>query len=543
MADEPSAASTSTRFSPAEAVMAQVWEDVLGVDGVGLDDDFFACGGDSLLAITVVAEAGRRGLRIALPQLFEHPTVRGTCRASAHGGPDRPPARVDLLSPADRAKVPAHVQEVMPATRLQLGLIYESLMSAGAQYVCTAAHDIRKPLDEATLREALARVASRHEMLRVRFELGGFSEAVQIVEHGVEIPLTVADHSALDASALEKRTALVMKELGRPFDPETAPLVRFHAAATGAESYRLTYSFHHAVLDGWSAANLLHETVTVYAGLLDGDVPELARPLPYAEYVRLERAAARSEEAVRHFEAWARGEEHRPARAVPHPPRMTEFEARVSRADTETLFACAAARGLPVKSLLLTAHGAAVAAERGRPVVDVAMMMIGRPEQEGTDLTLGLFVNYLPIRLDLRGTTWAGAARRAFDAERELLPHRRFPYADALGIVGSRPFEVCFNYAHLRRNIQLVEAGVVARGQYSDLGVGIPVVVDVHNTGDGLAVRVSVDTSRHDAALGSRLLSRLLEGIRLMAGSPETECLPSTATVRRSSGERERAEK
>jgi aryl carrier-like protein len=509
-------------YSPAEAVMAQVWEDVLGIDGVGPDDDFFSCGGDSLLAITVVAEAQKRGLATTMVHLFKYPTVRGMCGAAVADLPVQASTVTDLLSPADRAKVPPQVQEAMPATRLQLGLIYESLMSDGAQYVCTAAHDVRRPLDEAKLREALELVASRHELLRMRFDLSEFSEAVQIIERSVTIPLSVADHSALDAAALRERTALVTEQLGRPFDPETAPLLRLHAAALDGESFRLTYAYHHALLDGWSAATFLHETVTAYADLLAATAPKFARPVPYAEYVRLERAASLNEESVRHFEALAEQLTSIPS-ATAGTPRMVGVEARVPQADADRLFAHAAEWRLPVKSLLLAAHGAAIAAERGGQATDVAMLMSGRPELEGSDLTLGLFVNYLPLRLDLARATWKEAAQRAFDAERELLPHRRFPHAEVRKIVGSGPFEASFNYVHLRRGIELVEAGLVEPGHFSDVSFDIPLCVDMQNTGDGLTIHIAVDTDRNDDTLGDRLMARLLKAVHLIAESPDSD--------------------
>lgn len=524
MAHEPIAASAPTKeFSPAEAVMAEVWENILEISEVGPDDDFFSCGGDSLLAITVVSEAQKRGLQITMLHLFKHPTIRGMCSAAVADNPAAGPAAVDLLSPADRAKVSLGVQEIMPATQLQLGMIYESLMSDGKQYVCTVARDVKRPLDEPKLRKALQLVADRHEMLRMRFDLSNFSEAVQIVERSVDTPLTVADHQALDTAELAHRTSLVINELGRPFDPETAPLLRFHAAAIGPHSFRLTYAYHHALLDGWSAASLLHETVVSYVALLNGDEPEFGRPQPYAEYVRLERAAVLSQEAISHFKALSADV---PVVDAPRStPRMTGTEARVPQSDADKLLARAAEWRLPVKSLLLAAHCAAVAAERGEDRADVAMLMSGRPELEGSDLTMGLFINYLPLRVDLTKATWTATAQRAFDAERELLPHRRFPHAEVLKIVGSGPFEASFNYIHLRRSIQLVEDGLVEPGQFAEVSFDIPVCVDMQNTGDGLKIHIAVDASKYDEELGKRLMSRLLDGIHSIADSPDSEVI------------------
>lgn len=63
----------------AEMQLAQVWQEALHVDKIGLDDDFFSLGGDSLLAIKVIAMAVERGLPVTLLALFKTPTVRGVC--------------------------------------------------------------------------------------------------------------------------------------------------------------------------------------------------------------------------------------------------------------------------------------------------------------------------------------------------------------------------------------------------------------------------------------------------------------------------------
>ncbi|EDY49096.1 condensation domain-containing protein [Streptomyces clavuligerus] len=524
MAHESIAPSVSRPvLSPEEAVMAQVWEDVLQIEGVGPDDDFFSCGGDSLLAITVVGEAHRRGLEITMLHLFKYPTVRGMCEAAVADGAKAPQTVTDLLSPADRAKVPAGSREAMPATRLQLGMVYESLMSDGEQYVCTVVRDIRRPLDEPKLRAALDLMTERHEMLRMRFDLSNFSEAVQIVAHSADIPLTVADHTALDAAERARRETAIREELGRPFDPEQAPLLRFHAAATGPESFRLSYAYHHAVLDGWSAASLLHELVVCYARSLAGEETDFGRPLPFAEFVRLERAAARSEESAAHFAALAA--DMPPGTSRRGTPRTVDLDAVVPDADAEGLIARAGAWRLPVKSLLLAAHSAAIAGERGESRADIALLMNGRPEQEGSDLTLGLFINYLPLRVGLEGADWRLAAERAFDAERDLLPHRRYPHAEALGVVGSRPFEASFNYLHLRRGISLVEDGLVEARQFADVRFDIPLCVDVQNTGDRMKIHVGVDTSFHDEEFGRRLMARILDGIHRIATSPDSDAV------------------
>ncbi|GAB6902690.1 condensation domain-containing protein [Kineosporia succinea] len=508
----------------AETILVEVWEEVLQTSGIGADDDFFSCGGDSLLAIQVIGEAQRRGVTLTLIDMFRYPTVRGVC-ATLDPAPERTGAGLDLLTPADREKVPPSVVEAMPATRLQLGVIYESLMSDGRTYVCTSANDVRRPLDEAVLRTAVQYVTGRHATLRTRFDLSEFSEAMQLVEGTAQIPVTVADHSRLGAEELTARTTAVMTGLSDSFDPEKLPLLRLHAAVLGPGSFRLTVAYHHALLDGWSAASLLSELVSVYAGLLEGEQPRLPDPLPYAHYVRLEREAAQDAGSRAHFTELAPAPV--PSDVTPAgPARPAELRAQVPQASADRLFDVAASRHLPPKSILLAAYTAAVETVRGDPLPAVAVLTSGRPEEEGADLTLGLFVNYVPVRIDLTGATWAQAARRAFEAERDMLPHRRFPYAETLAITGPGAFQASFNYVHLRPSLRLVEEGLVEAGQFADVSIDIPLSLDVANTGAGLAITVDYDRACYDETFATQVLATFLTSLDHIVAVPDAVADP-----------------
>ncbi|WP_189491918.1 hypothetical protein [Streptomyces antnestii] len=112
-----------------------------------------------------------------------------------------------------------------------------------------------------------------------------------------------------------------------------------------------------------------------------------------------------------------------------------------------------------MKSLLPAANCVAVGAvwETETPVV--GLLLNGRPERTGADVTLGLFLSQQPMRLDLRGANWRTAARRALDAENALLPHRRFPHSELRRLLGRNPFEVTFNYVHFHPRDELLAVG------------------------------------------------------------------------------------
>jgi len=500
-------------------VLAEIWQDVLQVDQVDPDDDFYALGGDSLQAIRIVGAAKDRGLPLTLLQLFRSPTPRGAGAALAGALADRPPQGLgpfDLLAAGNLHLVPADVEAAYPATRLQLGMIYESLASEGALYVDTVSRTVNLPLDGPTLATALDRMAARHPVLRTRFDLATFGEPVQLVQRAVRLPLTV------NATELAARHDQVMAALAEPYDPETAPLMRVHAAITSAESFRLSYSFHHAVIDGWSESIFLRELVTTYADLLRGGHTVLGTPAPFAEFVRLERAAQADEGSRQHFETALRG---LPTRTRGSRGTLRKIADAVPTDDAAGLTCRGAEWGVPMKSLVLTACHAAAAAVWDEPEPVVGLAVSGRPELAGADLTMGLFLNHLPVRFEASGASWRSAALRALRAETELLPHRRFPYAEIRTLFGGDLFEVSLNYMRFHARDGLLDAGLIAADEDMRDPTDLPVRVEVFDDprGSGLSLQVTADVTQYGEDLPTRLVRHLRTAIHRIVTEPDRE--------------------
>ncbi|MEW5928283.1 MAG: amino acid adenylation domain-containing protein [Gemmatimonadota bacterium] len=440
----------------AERALARVWGEVLGVERVGARDNFFALGGDSIRSIRVVARAREAGLEIALPLIFRHQTVEALAAAVAG---ERVVARTAgepfrLVGAADRAALPADVVDAYPLTRLQLGMLFHSSASpSGAVYHDIFGWHVGAPLDEAAFRAAVAEAAARHPVLRTSFELAGHAEPLALVHAAAEVPVEVEDVSALPPAGQEEAVAAWMEaEKGRGFDWEAAPLLRFHLLRRGEDGFQLVVSFHHAILDGWSVAALLTELLTIYSARLghDAPAPPPAPRMSFGEYVELERRALASDELRA---AWTARVADAPAR-LPRDPRggapgVRQLEAPLAPGLTGALRAAAGRAGVPLKHLLLAVHLRVVAALTGAADAVTGVTTNGRPEDADGERVLGLFLNALPLRVEMPGGSWADLARAAFRAEEELLPLRRFPLAEVQKLAGgAAPFEAAFNYVH-----------------------------------------------------------------------------------------------
>jgi amino acid adenylation domain-containing protein len=443
----------------AEEVLSAVWSRVLGYGPIGICDNFFALGGDSMRSIRVLALARERGLELSLQQLFQHQTIAALAALAGSSGQREAPRTepMALLSEEDRRILPDGVQDAYPLAQLQAGMLFHSEMEPGsAVYHDVFSLCLRARFSAALLREALRRLAARHPVLRTSFDLAGFGEPLQLVHTAVEIPLAVEDLSG--RSDQEQRVAAwIEEEKRRAFDPGRAPLLRYAVHIRGEGEFQLTLSFHHAILDGWSIASLTTELLRLYSGLLRGGDLAPAPPLAVAfrDFVALELEAIRSAEAETFWLERLKGSGRIVLPRWPRPEREQEGRrvltrgVRIPPEVASGLANLARQTAVPIKSVLLAAHVRTLGLLSGQAEILTGLVANGRPEEAEGDTILGLFLNVTPFRYSLAGGTWIDLVQAAFDAEREALPFRRYPMARLQRSLGGEPlFETCFNFVH-----------------------------------------------------------------------------------------------
>ncbi|HYH83616.1 MAG TPA: amino acid adenylation domain-containing protein, partial [Longimicrobium sp.] len=510
--DGAAAAGAGSYVAPetaAEVELAGVWREVLGVERVGIDDNYFALGGDSMRSVRLVAAARRRGLSLSIALIYRHQTVRGLAAAAGLAGPpsrhaDPPAGAFALLDPAARAGLPDDVEDAYPVSQVQLGMLYHTERDpASLAYHEILAYRVHARFDEAALREALRRLAARHPLLRTSFDLAATPEPLQRVHRHVEIPLEVTDARALEPDA---RDAWMEREKGRGFDWATAPLVRFHAHLLADDEFRLVLVEHHVVLDGWSVASLMTELLRTYEALCDGrDDPTGAPPAScFRDFVALERQAVTSAES-RDF--WRRVVDGAPASVLPPrdddgPPPPDDAPSLVfdlPGAVGAGLGRVAAEAGVPLKTVLLAVHLRVLALLGGRDDVVTGCVTSGRLETEDGDRVLGLFLNTVPLRVRMPEGTWLDLVRLTWAAEEAFLPHRRFPLAEIVREAGGHtPFDVDFNFVHFHVYDALAATGVRMEGDRFFQKTETPLVANfaVSPATGLLRLRVEYDPAR-----------------------------------------------
>ncbi|HVR97728.1 MAG TPA: amino acid adenylation domain-containing protein, partial [Thermoanaerobaculia bacterium] len=452
-----------------EEMLAAVWSQVLGLDRVGVEDNFFALGGDSILSLRVVAMAGERGLAITLPDLFQHQTlaelaaaIRKTSSAAVRSEP------FSLVSAEDRARLPEDIEDAYPLATLQAGMLYHmELTPEDPLYHNVDSWQVKGRFEQEVFEEAVRRVVARHPILRTSFAMSGYSEPLQLVHRHAVLPLTVENirHSTEQEAAIDRLVA--REKIGR-FDLTKAPQLRFHVFLRSAETYQFTLAENHAIFDGWSLHSTLAEIFELYLALLSGAAPEPLPPLDltYREFVRLESEALDSAETREYWRGVL--DEAEPVELPrwpapwlrPGPHRMETLELQVAPEVVAGLKRLARAAAVPLKSVLLAAHCRVLSLLTGRQDVVGGLVANGRLEESEGDQVRGLFLNTLPLRLRLPEGSWQDLVRAVFRAEQEMLPHRRYPFGALQRQWGERPlFDVVFNFIRFHVVRDLMRSG------------------------------------------------------------------------------------
>ncbi|HEX7334998.1 MAG TPA: amino acid adenylation domain-containing protein [Pyrinomonadaceae bacterium] len=342
--------------------------------------------------------------------------------------------------------------DAYPLTAMQAGMLFHSELDpeAGLYHDIFSFH-LQIPFDAAALKAALQQTIDLHPVLRTSFNLSDFSEPLQLVHEKFAVPLRIGDLRGLSPAEQEEYLAQwLVEEKRHRFDWRQGPPLRFQIERRSQESIQFSFSFHHAILDGWSLATMLTELFDVYSGR---QTDESAVGASFRDFVAAERAIVNSE-AAQHY--WATQLSESPDSRLPRlgqsagPSGVACHRIAISPELSFALKELARTAGVPLKSVLLAAHLRALSVLTGSNDVLTGIASHGRPETADGERVLGLFLNTLPFRRRLAGGTWLELVQETFAAERELLPFRRYPMARMQQDLGNDAplFEVLFNFVH-----------------------------------------------------------------------------------------------
>ncbi|EGO65798.1 lichenysin synthetase A [Acetonema longum DSM 6540] len=368
----------------AEEKMAALWQDILGVEKVGIEDNFFELGGHSLKAITLVARIHKEfGTAVPLQEIFKAQTIRNLMEIAEGTAPN-----------SYAAIEPVPEQEYYPVSSAQKRMfILNQFEGSDTAYNMPAALRIEGRLDKKKFAAALQQLVARHETLRTSFSVIA-GEPVQRVRPAIDF--------AMDCrQASEAALPGIIEAFVRPFDLSQAPLLRASLVELNETSHVLLFDMHHIISDGASIGILMQEWAALYQGQ---GLPELR--IQYKDFSAWQKAMRETDGMKRHEAYWLKAlAGDLPVLNVPADdprPAVRSFEGdrlqfELEEELTAALNTLAGQAGATPYMVLLAAYNVLLAKYTGQEDIIVGSPITGRPHADLENI-VGMFVNTLAMR-------------------------------------------------------------------------------------------------------------------------------------------------
>lgn len=405
--EQPSRETQAAASTATEAQIAAIWAEVLGLDHVGADDDFFEIGGHSLLAVQVLSRMNRTlGLDLPLQLLFDSPTIgklAGWIDQARREGPAAPAPPI--------TRVPR--EQPLPLSFAQQRLwVIQQLDPGSPLYNIPRTLRMRGSLNAAAFERALNEIVRRHESQRTTFAVHD-GQPVQVIAGHMTVPLPIEDLTPVPLDQREAEARRLARHEGiQPFDLVKGPLIRARLLRLAPDDHVFLFTAHHIVSDAWSAGILMEELSTVYEAFTEGRPSPLPEPvIQYADYAAWQRQWLQGD-VLRHQLAWWR--EH-----LAGAPSVLELPSDRPRSKTPVFDGSSEAVWLPAETTkalkalsrqedvtlfmtLLAGFQALLSRYSGQEQIVLGTDVANRTSVEAERL-IGFFINLLPLRTDLSG--------------------------------------------------------------------------------------------------------------------------------------------
>ena len=411
--------------NPVEEVLANIWSSVLGVDRVGVHDNFFDLGGDSILSIQIIARANQSGLGLVPRQLFQHQTVAELATVAGTPGPV-----------AEQGTITGHV----PLTPVQ-ARFFELNLPEMHHYNQAMLLEVRGPVDASLLAVAIKELLNQHDALRMRFRFNGDGWRAAITPPDDFVPFETIDLSQL--ADIEQSQALAghVVRLHTTLNLHDGPLLRAALFNRGGQynSYLLIV-IHHLVMDGVSWRILLEDFQTLYQQLVRGETPALpAKTTSFKSWAERLVQYARSPGLSNELPYWLAVGNNAPSRlprdeseGVNTVAQARTLSVALNAAETQALLQeVPAAYRTQINEVLLTALVRAFSKWTGSHSLLVDLEGHGREEIiEGVDLsrTISWFTTIFPVVLDCGNAQTAVESLQLVKEQLRKIPNRGIGY-------------------------------------------------------------------------------------------------------------------
>lgn len=467
----------------AEEALLEVWSDVLGVEGIGVTDNFFLIGGDSIKAIRLSSEINERlGTSLKVADLYLNQTIVELANFDGEASDQEEELKAELESKVREWKEQVHqdesipdrdkIEDVYPMSAIQKGMVFHSLkdIEAGV-YHDQMVHVLNiKAFDYQRFEQSLAIMADRHPILRTSFLLDQYDEQLQVVYQNIDLDVEFCDLSELHE---DQQRAFIQTHLTedkeKSFDFELPGLWRFKIYALGNDRYALCFICHHAIIDGWSDASFNTELNQTYLELQHntGYSPEPLKST-YKDYVFEEQIALNRPDFAAFWEQELSGYSRYSFTERDIEEGYYNIGHHFPNTISEKLIDFGKLHGFSTKSICYSAFLACLDLFSYHSDLTTGIITNNRPSTIDGDKIIGCFLNTTPVRFEIpRSVSWKELVVQVQQKLDLIKVYDIVPLAKVQEIIGDTPndqdpiTDVIFNYVdfHVYENMQSDDQG------------------------------------------------------------------------------------
>ncbi len=406
----------------AEEKLVAVWQEVLGIDKIGVNDNFFELGGDSILTIQVIAKAKQAGLQLTPKQLFQHPTVAGLAEV----------AGTAVAIQAEQGVVTGEI----PLTPIQHSF-FEQNFPEPNHWNQSILLEMRESLDVSRLKQAIKLLMSHHDVLRLRFYQSDDGWQQVNEDDSQELPFLQIDLSKLQAEEQAETIEKFSSKLQGSLNITEGPIAKFAFFNLGEDNPgRLLIAVNHLAIDGISWRILLEDLYNAYTQLgQKQDVQLPPKTTSFKQWSERLSAYANSDELKNELDYWQNIQNQSPA-PIPVDSKngsnlekdsetikvsLTEDETKALLQDVPSVY------GTEINDVLLTAVAMSFTHWTESPTLRVDLEGHGREDLfDDVDIsrTVGWFTSLFPVVLKLENEDKTGEAIKSVKEQLHRIPNK-----------------------------------------------------------------------------------------------------------------------
>lgn len=404
-----------------ELLIADALKGITGISMIGVEDNFFEIGIDSIKAIRLASILLKSGYRVGMKEIMANPTISllnsfilnigAKSKADFDKSDEKdycfPEGDIETIQ--DFINKDSNIEEIFPLSPMQKQILAQNIAAyKKGDDVFTLTFKIEGNINSHIFIEAWKKIIEIHPILRTAFYWRRLEEPVQMVSKKVEPEFLQFDWTSLSKIEQEKQKALYIDgERARGFKVTEAPLMRWMIAKTGSISHMFVWTFQHSLIDGWSMHLIINQVLDIYKALTNNEpLPQDFNVYKFSHYIRW--LQHQREEAAQAF--WARElegfiakkDDSKEGKKRTSEFHMATYETQYDEEFTGKLDVFSKKHGLTLNTLIQTAWGLTLCSKNDTDDIILGIESSGRSQDlNEIEKIAGILITVMPVRFKL----------------------------------------------------------------------------------------------------------------------------------------------